>query len=112
MELTRGSEENLALEFAQSKFFLTDVSCRGMEASQSLFLINKGPSRRAREARVPGESATAEIQYGLFLESPGAGKRWGHWFLRPAPFSPNCSTSPNSRPTRRDALKPPPLPLP
>lgn len=54
MELTQGSKENLALEFARSKFFLTDVSCRGMEASQSLFLINKGPSRSAREARVPG----------------------------------------------------------
>lgn len=62
MELTpSGSKENRAQKFARSKFFPPDVSCRGAEASPALFLISKGPSRRAGETPVPGESATAKI---------------------------------------------------
>lgn len=60
MELSPGSKENRALEFAQSKFLLTDVSCRGTEASPSLFLINKGLSSRAKGAQVPGEECDSQ----------------------------------------------------
>lgn len=60
MELSPGSKENRALEFAQCKFLLTDVSCRGTEASPSLFLINKGLSSRAKGAQVPGEECDSQ----------------------------------------------------
>lgn len=61
--------------------FLLMLSYRCPEAAPSLFLINKCPSCRAQEAQVPeetvpGESGTTEIEYWLFLESPGTEKLW------------------------------------
>lgn len=61
--------------------FLPLLSCGVMEEAPSLLLINKGPSCRAQEARVPeetvpGESGTAKIEGWLFLESSGTEKLW------------------------------------
>lgn len=61
--------------------FLLLLSCGGVEEAPALFLINKSPSCRAQEARVPeetgpGESETAKTEDWLFLESSGTEKLW------------------------------------